>query len=188
MSLENPVPSARQSLETENFIDTYKVIAEWIRFADAKAGVTLTVNGILLGLLVPTLKPYLDAPVTHPTGWWPTLVLVVFLIWLGLLAVSAINSFLCILPLRGKSRRLALERAAHFHPAAISQHYPVADPDRFVAACRKIGPEGLKEEVMAAILIDSHLSSSKYRFVANSIWFLAGNVCFAFLYLFAIQF
>ena len=31
-------------LEEKNFIDTYKIVGEWIRFADAKAGVVITVG------------------------------------------------------------------------------------------------------------------------------------------------
>ena len=32
------------TLGTENYIETYHAISEWIRFADAKAGVILTVG------------------------------------------------------------------------------------------------------------------------------------------------
>src|SRR4051794_11706279 len=43
-------PSTGQAVqEAENFIETYQVIGEWIRFADTKAAATLTVNGVLLG-------------------------------------------------------------------------------------------------------------------------------------------
>src|SRR5262249_8049482 len=94
-------PSAEVTPEVENYTEIYKVIAEWIRFADAKAGVTLTVNGILMGLLVPTLKNYLGEKTDHPAAWWTPLVVALFLGWLLLLALSAINAFLCILPLRG---------------------------------------------------------------------------------------
>ena len=179
---------AHEALEAENLIETYRIIAEWIRFADAKAGVTLTVNGILLGLLIPTLKPYLDAPVQRPTAWWPALVLILFVAWLVLLVLSAVNSFLCILPLRGKSRILALTHTTHFHPVAVSQKYPVDDLPRFVDDCEKIGTAGLKREIMAALLIDAHLSSAKYGYVTRSIWCLAASVVCGFLYLVAIQF
>src|SRR4051812_16057505 len=77
-------------LEAENFIETYKIIADWIRFADTKAAATLTVNGVLLGLLIPTLRPYLtEKGVIHPTEWWPAAVVALFLCWLVLLVLSA---------------------------------------------------------------------------------------------------
>jgi hypothetical protein len=177
-----------QVLEAENFIETYKIVAEWIRFADAKAAVTLTVNGVLLGLLIPTLKTYLTDTTPHPTTWWTGLVVGLFVVWLVLLVLSAASSFLCILPLRGTARSLTLSRAAHFHPAAVSQQYPLEDPSRFVDDCEKMGTAGLKREVLAALLIDSHLSSAKYGYVARAIQCLAASVAFGFFYLVAVQF
>src|SRR5262249_41652103 len=106
------------TLEAENFIETYRTIAEWIRFADAKAGVTLTVSGVMLGMLIPTLKTYLAETTSRPTSWWTVLVVVLFVGWLLSLLASAIYSFLCILPIRGPARQLVLSQTAHFHPAA----------------------------------------------------------------------
>src|SRR5436190_8210898 len=184
----SPLAGAQNALEVDNYVETYKVIADWIRFADTKAGVTLTVNGVLLGLLIPTLKSYLtDNTITHPFGGWTTLVITLFVIWIVLLVVSAANSFLCILPLRGLGRGLVLSHASHFHPASVSQHYPLTDLDRFVNDCDTVGMAGLKREIIAAILIDSHLSSAKYRYVSRAISLLAGSVVFGFLYLVAIQ-
>src|SRR4051794_36662406 len=125
LAVKSPDPSVPtagdKALEVENYTETYKVIAEWIRFADAKAGVTLTINGILLGLLLPTLKGYLAEKVDHPTAWWTILVVVLFLGWLLFLVLSAVSAFLCILPIRGTARILALQHTQHFHPAAVSQ-------------------------------------------------------------------
>jgi hypothetical protein len=185
-----PVPSREVAiLEAENFIDTYRTIAEWIRFADAKAAVTLTVNGVLLGMLIPTLKAYLaENPSAHPTAWWTVMVVILFVGWLVLLVGSAVYSFLCILPLRGTGREMVLAKTSHFHPAAVAGHYPLREFDRFADDCDRIGMAGLKREVLAAVLIDSHLSNAKYRYVTNSIWCLAASVAFGFFYLLAIQF
>src|SRR5262249_14884740 len=144
------VPRTEQVLEAENFIETYKIVAEWIRFADAKAAVTLTVNGVLLGLLIPTLKTYLTDTTPRPTAW-TGLVLCLFVVWLVLLVLSAVSAFLCIRPLRGQARSLTLSQAAHFHPAAVSQQYRLEDLKRFVEDCEKIGTAGLKREVLAAL-------------------------------------
>jgi hypothetical protein len=192
VAAENESPGVggeQNAQEVENFIETYQNIAEWIRFADAKAAVTLTVNGVLLGLLIPTLRPYLsEKTVTHPTEWWPALVVFLFLGWLLFLVLSAISSFLCILPIRGTSRLLCLAQATHFHPAAVAEKYPLAEFDRFAEDCTKIGLAGFKREVLAAVLIDSHLSNSKYGYVTRSIRCLGGSVVSGFLYLIAIQF
>src|SRR5262249_6626030 len=128
-----------------------------------------------------------DKAVVHPTSWWSGMVMVLFLVWLVLLVISAIYSFLCILPFRGQGRQLTLERATHFHPAAVSQAYSLTNPQQFIEDCEKSGMQGLDREVLAAILFDSHLSSAKYRYVTRSIWSLAGSVFFGFLYLLAIQ-
>jgi hypothetical protein len=178
----------QEVLETENFIETYRIIADWIRFADTKAAATLTINGVLLGLLIPTLKVYLAENTPHPTAWWTRAVVALFLGWLVALVVSAIASFLCILPFRGMGRKLALDHATHFHPAAVAQKYPLGDVDHFIEECKKTGMVGLKRQVLAAVLLDSHLSSTKYRYVTWSIWALAVSVVFGFLYLLAIQF
>jgi hypothetical protein len=177
-----------KALEVEDYTETYKVIAEWIRFADAKAGVTLTVNGILLGLLIPMLKPYLAETNPHPAGWWTNAVVVLFLAWLLFTVLSAVSAFLCILPIRGTARHLALKHTPHFHPAAISQSYRLDEVDRFVEDCQRGGMDGLKREIMTAILIDSHLSSMKYRHVTRSIRLLGASIVLGFLYLLAIQF
>ncbi len=177
-----------EALETEDFIETYKLIAEWIRFADTKAAATLTVNGVLLGLLIPTLKTYLAETSAHLTVWWTPMIVVLFLLWLFWLVVSAIHSFLCILPFRGLGRKLALDHMTHFHPAAISRKFPLTEVDRFVEESEKIGLAGLKREVLAGLLLDAHLSGAKYRYVTRSIWCLAISVVFGFLYLLAIQF
>ncbi len=190
-----PDPSAltaqQKALEVEDYTETYKVIAEWIRFADAKAGVTLTVNGILLGLLVPMLKPYLEGTKEHPAAhpaWWTDMVVVLFFAWLAFTALSAVSAFLCILPIRGTARLLALKHTPHFHPAAISQSYRLDEVDRFVEDCQRGGMDTLKREIMTAILIDAHLSSMKYGHVTRSIRMLGVSIVLGFLYLLAIQF
>jgi hypothetical protein len=180
--------AGEKALEVEHYTENYQVIAEWIRFADAKAGATLTVHGILLALIVPTFKTYLAETTSHPTGWWTGLVVGLFLLWLVFLALSAIRAFLCILPIRGTAQQMALKHTPHFHPAAVAQSYSLTDLDRFVKDCEQAGMEGLKREVITAILIDSHLSASKYGHVTRSIWLLGGSFIFAILYLLAIQF
>ncbi|MBI3860308.1 MAG: hypothetical protein HY290_00270 [Planctomycetia bacterium] len=151
-------------LEAENLIDIYQVIAEWIRFADAKAAVVLTVGGGLAGLLIPTLKDYLhNDKLIHPFDWWTKGVVVLYVLWLGVLVLSGIWAFRCILPFRRDGRHPALGRCAHFHPAAIESQYRLDDVDRFIRDCSQVGTAGLKNEVDAGLLIDSHISAAKYH-------------------------
>jgi hypothetical protein len=65
-----------------------------------------------------------------------------FLGWLTMLALSATQSFLCILPFRGVGRKLALEHTTHFHPAAVSAKYTIEELQRFLGDCDEIGSSG----------------------------------------------
>ncbi len=181
-----PAESTQNVLEAETVLETYVVVAEWIRFADAKAAVTLTVNGVLLGVLIPTLKTYLDDPdAWRPWPWWNSMAIGLFAGWFLFLAVSSIYSFRCILPFRGTGRQMALSHTTHFHPAAVALKYQLGDLEKFVVDSEKLGMVGLKREVLTALLIDAHLSNSKYSFVARSIQCLAVSVVFAVLFLLA---
>lgn len=191
-----PVPAAVppsmisvEALEAENLIDIYQVIAEWIRFADAKAAVVLTVGGGLAGLLIPTLKDYLHSDkLVHPFPWWTKAVVVIYALWVVSLVLSSIWAFRCILPFRRKGKHPALGRCAHFHPAAILAAYKLDDVDQFIEDCSKLGTAGLKNEVAAGLLIDSHISGAKYHMVTISIRMMGLSALLALLYLLAIQF
>jgi len=177
------------NLETANLIEGYHVIAEWIRFADAKAAVVLTVGGAIAGLVIPTLKSYLDEDVAaHPTVWWTKLVIGLFAVWLLLLLVSGICAFRCILPFRRKGKHPALGHSSHFHPAAICTAFKLDDVERFIAECESMGDGGLRKEVAACLLIDSHISGAKYSYVTTSIRFMGVSSLVALIYLVAIQF
>ncbi|MEZ6122508.1 MAG: hypothetical protein R3C49_04945 [Planctomycetaceae bacterium] len=165
------------------------MIAEWIRFADAKAAVVLTVGGAVAGLVIPTLKSYLnETPGKHPTEWWTAMVSGLFAIWLLLLLLSGIWAFLCILPFRRKGKHPALGHSSHFHPAAISTSFQLDDVDRFINECDAMGDGGLRREVAACLLIDSHISSTKYRYVTTSIRLMGASSIVALIYLVTIQF
>jgi hypothetical protein len=195
----NPLPASHPTtllsaealgpLEAENLIDIYQVIAEWIRFADAKAAVVLTVGGGLAGLLIPTLKEYLHSDkLVHPFPWWTKVVVALYMLFVVALVLSSIWAFRCILPFRRRGRHPALGRCAHFHPAAIYSAYQLDDVDRFIEDCDKLGTTGLKKEICAGVLIDSHISAAKYFLVTTSIRLMGLAAVFALLYLLAIQF
>jgi len=180
---------ALASLEAENLIDIYQVIAEWIRFADAKAAVVLTVGGGLAGLLIPTLKDYLhNEKVVHPFPGWTSIVVILYVLWVGALVLSSIWAFRCILPFRRKGKHPAMGRCQHFHPAAIHSAYKLDDVDLFIRDCSKLGTASLKNEIAAGLLIDSHISAAKYQRVTTSIRLMGLSALIALFYLLAIQF
>ena len=183
-----PSTAVASNLETANLIEGYHVIAEWIRFADAKAAVILTVGGAIAGLVIPTLKGYLAEKTPHPTPWWTTLVSALFALWLLLTLLSGIWSFRCILPFRRKGRHPALGTCQHFHPAAISAAFTLDDTHKFMNEVEALGDVGLRKEVSACLLIDSHISGAKYHLVSRSIRLMGLSAIVALLYLIAIQF
>jgi len=169
---------------TENFIETYHAISEWIRFADAKAAVLLTVGGAMAGFLIPTINQVLATPETegHLLPNWKLICYVLFGLYISFFLLSGIFAFLCINPLRRKGKHPSLDHCSHFHPAAVSAAYPIDDVHGFINDCDKIGPVALKREVQAAILLDSHISAAKYNRVRKSLICFSVSVIFGFVY------
>ena len=180
------IASAR---DAQNFIETYHAIAEWIRFADAKAAVILTVGGALAGFLIPTIKDVLapDESVTHLFAGWKATCLALFGLYVFFFLLSGIFAFLCINPFTKKGRHPSLDFCQHFHPAAIANSYTIDEVQKFVGDCESCEAEELKKEVQAAILLDSHISSVKYRCVKKSLFCFAFCIVFGFSYFLVTQ-
>lgn len=185
-----PTPEAErmQVEDTENFIEAYHAVAEWIRFADAKSGVVLTVSAALAGILIPTIRPIIDdTDGIHLIPMWKPVALAVFALFLFFLILSGIAAFRCINPFRLRGKHPALDRCSHFHPAAIADNYKIDQEGDFVRDVNQEGMAKFREEVLTALLIDSHISNAKYQRVSASIQWFTISVLFAFLYLLTIQ-
>lgn len=179
------------SQHTQNYIEAYHATSEWIRFADAKAAVILTVGGAMGGLLVPTVQKVVSAQhadAEHLVPFWQVVVVILFVFYIVLLLVAGVYAFLCINPLRHRGVHPALDHCDHFHPAAISARYKKTDVELFVRDCKENGIEGLLDEVQAALLLDSYISSSKYDKVKKSLKCFAISVFFGFAYFLVLQF
>jgi hypothetical protein len=190
MNKLTPTVQEEAPQEISNYLETYSAIGEWIRFADAKAAAVLTVIAALAGLLIPTLKGYFDAKAngSYPVSWWPGLVVILFVLWLFFQVASGLSAFFCITPFRRRGRHPIIDHSRHFHPAGIAHHYRLDDYDRFVTEFDQVGPHQFKRQIMIAILIDAHISHSKYVYVSRAIRLLGVSIVFAFLYFLAIQF
>jgi hypothetical protein len=176
-------------LAIENSIEVYKITADWIRFADAKAAVVLTVGGALASLLIPHLKSYLESlQKGEVTALLKYPVVGCFALWLGLLILSAVCAFRCIIPYRRRGKHPALDFCKHFHGAAIAVAYTLDEVPRFFETYIRLGHQAMLREVMAGILIDAHISNRKYACVTTSVKFLFASACFGFLFLLLSQF
>lgn len=183
-AVEHSAPA--QVLEVENSIDIYQVSAEWIRFADAKAAVALTVSGALAGLLIPSLKTYLDElDAGQVVDWLAPFVLGSFALFILLLIASGVLAFRCILPDRTHPAR---NLCTHFHPAGISTCYRLDEGGKFIERYEQLGTSGLRREVLAAILIDAHICNRKYYYVTQSIRVFALSSAFGLMFLLLSQF
>lgn len=186
---DSPAARIDRELQTENLIDTYQVLSEWIRFADAKAAVVLTIGGAVAGLMIPTLRPYLKLGSSeYLAPWWPFVVIALFIAWLSVLVLSFFWALRCVLPYRRKGEHPAKHTCPHFHPVGVTSKYGIEDYKEFVAGFEATGTEGFQREVLAGILIDSHISAAKYTRVTWSIRAFTVSAIFALLYLLAIQF
>jgi hypothetical protein len=75
----------------------------------------------------------------------------------------------CLLPKTLNAVHTAVGRCAHFHPAAIATQCP---PDRHEQSVRDFGrraAEGFRNQVLIAMMVQAHISKSKYRHVIASI-------------------
>ena len=170
--------------DTENYIEAYHAVAEWIRFADAKAGVVLTIAGALAGLLIPTIEPILrNESEAHLFPMWKPVCLALFALFTFFLLLSGIAAFRCIRPFRNRGLHPSLDDCQHFHPAAIANAYKLDEVQKFVQDCDRAGVGGFRAEVIAALLFDSHISNVKYQRVTLSIQLFSASALFAFLYL-----
>ena len=176
---------------TQNYIEAYHATSEWIRFADAKAAVILTVGGAVAGLLVPTIHSAISgdkAQAEHLIPAWQPTVLILFTLFIIFLLLSGVFAFLCINPLRKKGRHPSIEHCSHFHPAAISARYEMQEVQRFIADCDATGEVGLLREVQAGLLLDAHISTQKYNKVKYSLRLFSTSMVFGFLYFLFLQF
>lgn len=187
-STSEVTPCSESWHDIECYIQNYSTIAEWIRFADAKAAVVLTVSGAAAGFLIPTLKEVLANDATdHLIPFWKTVVLSLFAFYIFFFLFSNIIAFLCINPYRTKGGHPSLNHCKHFHPAAIAANYGVDTPEEFVANVTAGGSDLLRSEIQSAILLDAHISNYKYGKVRFSLQLFFASVVSAFLYYLAAQ-
>ena len=63
----------------------------------------------------------------------------------------------------------AVGRCAHFHPAAIAAQCPLDRHEQSVRYFGRRAAEGFRNQVLMAMMVQAHISKSKYRHVIASI-------------------
>ena len=167
----------------ESRIEIYHAISEWIRFADAKAAVLLTVGAALAGFLIPSVRGVLiHSEQEHWLPYWSVITLVLFVCYLVFFILSSVFAFLCINPLKTRGSHPSLGHCELFHPAAVSAKFGMNDLEAFQTDCAVGGEARMQKQVQAAILLDSHISAKKYSRVSASIKLFGASTAFGFAY------
>jgi hypothetical protein len=152
-----------------HLITACEQIAGWTRFAGIKAALVLTVDGIFASFLVPTISHLMQG--TRDAAALAASAL--FVAWASFVTLSCTEAFRCILPTALKAVQTAVRRCAHFHPAAIATQYPLDRHEQFVRDFDRRAAEGFRNQVLIGMMVEAHISRSKYRHVIASIKLLA---------------
>jgi hypothetical protein len=151
--------------EIRHLITACEQIAGWIRFAGTKAALALTVDGIFASFLVPTISHLTQG--TRDAAALAASAL--FVAWASFVALSCTEAFRCILPKALNAVHTAVGRRAHFHPAAIATQCPLDRHEQFVRDFDRRAAEGFRNQVLIGMMVEAHISKSKYRHVIASI-------------------
>jgi hypothetical protein len=151
--------------EIRHLITACEQIAGWIRFAGIKAALALTVDGIFASFLVPAIS--------HLTQGTPDAAALaasaLFVAGASFVALSCREAFRCILPKALNAVHTAVGRCAHVHPAAIATRCPLDRHEQFARDLGRRAAEGFRNQVLIGMMVQAHISKSKYRHVIASI-------------------
>lgn len=81
----------------------------------------------------------------------------------------------------------AVGRCAHFHPAAIAAQCPLDRHEQFVRDFGRRAAEGFRNQVLIGMMVEAHISKSKYRHVIASIKLLTAAAPLGFAYVAALR-
>jgi hypothetical protein len=151
------VPAGRLDVSTHSDLDqawnTLRLVVEWIRHAEAKAGAALAASGLLGGLLY-----QLVISRRNPGA--------VFFVFVLLCATAVVAAGFCAgLALRPQlTIRTGMTSLLYYHH--IARHHPRRSGlDTYLESMRRLSrsPELLLTEVVAQIWANAHVASAKYR-------------------------
>ena len=144
-----------------HLITACEQIAGWARFAGIKAALVLTVDGVFASFLVPAISHLTQGLRDAAALAAPAL----FVAWASFVALSCTEAFRWILPTALTAVHTAVRRCAHFHPAAIATQYPLEGHEQFVRDFGRPAAEGFRNQVLIGMMVEAHISKSKYRHV-----------------------
>jgi hypothetical protein len=151
--------------EIRHLITACEQIADGIRFAATKAALARTVDGIFASFLVPAISRLRQG--TRDAAALAASAL--FVAWASFVALSCTEAFRCLLPTALNAVHTAVGRCAHFHPAAIATQYPLDRHEQFVRDFGRRAAGAFRNQLLIGMMVEAHISKSKYRHVIASI-------------------
>lgn len=143
-----------------------------IIFADTKAVAILTINGILMGFIVPLGKT-LKSMAGYSFGMMLSL-------YICYLLIAFICCILCVAVIYPRPHRRGTEVAELFNIASIKKHFPNPDDSQNYADKFKDSDIHKLEHDYAILLHREYLiSAKKYHYVKKSVFFFLISVIFA---------
>lgn len=143
----------------EDLWRTLQTVSDWVKFADAKAGATLAVDGVILALLVGRLRGF-------PKPEFSTIVALFCAI-----ALAAFSGLLAVWAVMPRTRRLGADSMVHYGTIA---KFDSATSCCAVAIATLTNPNEFAKTITGHIWTISRVAEHKYLLVIWSIRFLAG--------------
>jgi hypothetical protein len=156
-------PSDDNQAVRDDLWRTLHVVSEWIRVADAKAGATVAVDGVLLALFGGRLRALADPP------------LFTIIALSTATAVATVSGLLAIWAVQPRARRLGADSIIHYGSIAKFESFGSYRD----AAVETMGdPDGFAEALTRHIWVLSRSATRKYVLVERAITllFIAGVV------------
>ncbi len=162
--------------KSNNYWNTLQSVSEWVRFSDTKAGVIITVYGVILTIIYSNAKEVYSA-VSSST------LQVILVIMSGLLSVVSLwYCFLCLNPrLKNNNPTSGLY---YGHIAKFTNHKEYLD-----LVSNKFGDESeFEKQITEQIYINSVIAWKKFNNVGWAIRFFFGSIIVLFVSMFVYLF
>lgn len=165
----------------EVVLKTYENTQHWINLADTKAGLVLTITGIVSGFMIPQMVLWKQALVARSVVPW--------IVWggggfLGLYFIFQIASFLYTIQVffPRTADLPEYKKTSHIFPVGICLVFPKTnDCDKLWQEYRQLHAEDLKREYVYQLHTDSLVCTRKYKSLRAALKNLLWSIGFAFL-------
>ena len=148
--------------ETSNYWHILQDTVGWIKFADQKAALTITANGLIITLL--SSNTSIINSQLEGSGLFLTILFVALISLIG----SIIFSFLCVIPRLKKPQKVSIIYFENIHSKFKSQEEYYQELKHVSA-----NSSSLEEQIAQHIFMKSDVATKKFKFIRLGLIFLA---------------